>query len=99
MVLEVVRRSQGYWENLVLLVVSRNSLFGSANVLDAFVAGLAELMAENPNTPLRETDEIRGAVRRLSAISASRELGVLEFGEIFDLITDVIRKRHSGAVS
>ena len=39
--LSVVRRSPEYWERLVTMIVSRGSVFGSVQVQDAIVNGLA----------------------------------------------------------
>ena len=50
--LEVVRRNQTYWERLVTMIVSRGSVFGSVDVQDALVNGLARHLKDDPDTPL-----------------------------------------------
>lgn len=80
--LSVVRRNQQYWEELVKMIVSRGSVFGSDDVQDAFVNSLAKHFRLVPTTPLKAATRLRIALRRFSNIAASRELGVLEFDEI-----------------
>ena len=98
MVLEVLRSNQGYWERLISVIVSRNSVRGSAVVLEAFVASLAKLSNAEPETHLLKAQQLVKAVRRLSTIAASRELGVLEFSDLDDLSWDVIWKQHQNTV-
>ena len=93
-ILDVVRRNQQYWENLVTMIVSRGSVFGSTDVQDALVNGLAKHLARYPETPLRSASTLNTALRRLSNVSASRELGALEFhviGEIVDNLLERLR--------
>ena len=85
--LSVVRRNQEYWEELVKMIVSRGSVFGSDDVQDAFVNSLAKHFRLAPTTPLKAATRLRIALRRFSNIAASRELGVLEFGEVGE-VTD-----------
>ena len=98
MVLEVLRSNQEYWERLISVIVSRNSVLGSAVVLEAFVASLAKLSNAKPETHLLKAQQLVKAVRRLSTIAASRELGVLEFSDLVDLSWDVIWKQHQNTV-
>ena len=51
--LDIVRRNQQYWENLVTMIVSRGSVFGSTDVQDALINSLARHTSQHPNTPLR----------------------------------------------
>ncbi len=92
MVLEVVRTSQEYWERLISGIVSRNSVLGSTMVLDAFVASIAMLRNAEPGSPLRTVNGLVQALRLLSATTASRELGVLEFDEIVELSTTILQQ-------
>ena len=80
--LDVVRQNQTYWERLATMIVSRGSVLGSVNVQDAFINSLAKRFKEDGNTELRSANTLTSALRRFSAISAARELGALEFGEI-----------------
>ena len=88
--LEVVRASQQYWENLVTMIVSRGSVFGSRNVQDALVNSLAKHFKENPHTRLRTANGLTRVLRRFSNVAASREIGVLEFDEIGEILDTLI---------
>jgi len=88
--LATVRRNQSYWENMVMMIVSRGSVFGSANVQDAVINCLAKRIRQDHSTPLRHTKTLRTALRRLSNIAASREIGVLEFAELNSLVDDLL---------
>ena len=90
--LEVVRRSQQYWENLVTLIVSRGSVFGSEDVQAALINTLAIHFQQNPNTPLQTATQVSIIGRRISNIAASRELGSLPFPEICDIIADLLKR-------
>lgn len=90
--LDVVRRSQQYWENLVMLVVSRGSVFGSEDVQAALINTLAIHFQRNPNTPLQTATQVSTIGRRISNIAASRELGALPFPEICDIIADLLKR-------
>ena len=88
--LDVVRCSQQYWENLVTMIVSRGSVFGSTDVQDAFVNSLAKHFKTQPKTPLRIANNQTIVLRRFSNIAASREIGVWEFGEIGEIVDDLL---------
>lgn len=88
--LAVVRCSQAYWENLVTMIVSRGSVFGSVDVQDAFINSMAKHFQAAPETPLKTAKTLTVALRRLSNISAARELGLLEFEEIGALVDDLL---------
>ena len=90
--LEAVRRNRAYWENLVTFIVSRGSVFGSADVQDAVINSLAKCVNRDPNTPLRNASTMNVALRRLSSIAAAREIGVLEFEEISELVDELLER-------
>jgi hypothetical protein len=94
---EVTRVNQTYWEELVVLVVSRSSVLGSHEVRDKFILSLANLMAEDPSTPLRTAKNLRAACRTVGVIQGSRELSVLEEGEIKGLMDHVVQLHHNQA--
>ena len=89
---DVVRTNQQYWENLVTMIVSRGSVFGSVDVQDAFVNSLAKHFNEKPETRLRAASRLTKVLRRFSNIAASREIGVLEFEEIGELVDDLLSR-------
>ena len=92
MLLEVVRQNQQYWENLVTMIVSRGSVFGSVDVQDALINGLAEQFAKCPETSIRNASTLNRLLRRFSNVAASRELGVLEFSEISGIVSRLIQR-------
>ena len=95
--MKVVRRSQQYWENLVTMIVSRSSVFGSGNVQAAFINSLARHFRQHRDSPLQSAKTLKTALRRFSNLAASRELGVLSFQEIGTLadgLLDDVRRRH-----
>ena len=90
----VTRVNQTYWEELVVLVVSRNSVLGSQEVRDEFIRSLADLMVKEPHTPMRIAKNLRSACRMVGTIQASRELSVLEAGELRTLMDEVVQLQH-----
>ena len=90
--LHVVRASQQYWENLVMMIVSRGSVFGSLVVQDALVNGLAAHIRVDPVSPLRSAAVLTTVLRRFSNIAASRELGILEFKEICEVVDTLLNQ-------
>ena len=100
--LEVVRRSQEYWERLVTMIVSRGSVFGSVDVQDALVNGLASHLKDDPNTPLRNVSTLAQMLRRFSNLVAAREIGILDFNEISAIVDELIARfgtRRNGAAN
>ena len=91
----IVRLNKGYWERLTTLIVSRNSVFGSNVVQDALVAALAKFLESEPESPLRTQQQLGAALRRISAVTAGRELGVLDFAELVDLTSELLVERAS----
>ncbi len=47
-----------------------------------------------PNTPLRVASKLKDALRRFSNIAASREFGVLEFGEVGEIADGLLAALH-----
>ena len=92
--LDVVRRSQQYWENLVTIIVSRGSVFGSLDVQDALINSLAKHFQKYPETPLRNASTLNIALRRFSNMAASRELAVLEFFELNEVVERLLERVH-----
>ena len=90
--LEVVRRSQEYWERLVTMIVSRGSVFGSVDVQDALVNGLARHLKDDPSTPLRNASTLAQMLRRFSNLAASREIGILDFNETSAVVDELIAR-------
>ena len=95
----VVRINKGYWERLTTLIVSRNSVFGSDVVQDAVVAALAKFLDTEPESPLRTQQHLRSALRRISAVTAGRELSVLDFAELMDLAGELLTEQHRASTA
>lgn len=90
--LEVVRRSQEYWERLVTMIVSRGSVFGSVDVQDALINGLAKHLKDNSESPLRNVPILIQMLRRFSNLAAAREFGVLDFDAISVIADELTAK-------
>lgn len=90
--LEVVRVNQTYWENLVTMIVSRGSVFGTEDIQAAFINTLAQRFQVNPNTPLRNARTLDTALRRFSNLAASREISVLPFPEICSIVDALLTR-------
>ena len=58
---------------------------------------MARLLTVEPKSALRETEALVRTVRKVSALGAGRELGVLEFSEIVELMDGVIWDVHQAA--
>ena len=93
--LEVVRRNQTYWENLVTMIVSRGSVFGSSDIQAALINSLAKHFQAAPNTPLRNAATLNTALRRFSNLTASREIGILPFTEISAIVDELLANVRS----
>lgn len=89
-ILATVRLNLSYWEQLVTMIVSRGSVFGSVEVQDAVINSLAKRIIEDENSRLRIGSGLRMAMRRISNIAAAREMGVLTFEEVGDIIDEVL---------
>ena len=90
--LEVVRRSQEYWENLVTMIVSRGSVFGTDDIQAALIHTLAQRFQVNPNRPLRIASTLVTALQRFSNLAASREISVLPFPEICGIVDSLLTR-------
>ena len=91
----ILHLSQTYWENLVSLVVSRNSILGSAKVRYALIWVLADILAEDPNSKILQTSALARLCRLLGVRCAWQELGIFELVEIKRLIEDEILPQPS----
>ena len=85
-VLKVLRHSQTYWEKLIDLAVSRNSILGDEGVRTALIWALSELVNEEEKMHLFRGETIK-TIRRLIGIhSAWQELGVFSVAELKELM-------------
>ena len=68
------------------------SVLGSTDVQDAVINSLAKHLRQIPNTPLRNATTLNAVMRRLSNIAAFREIGVMEFEEIGQIVDDLLMR-------
>ena len=87
--------SQQYWEDLVTFVVSRNSVFGSVAVRNVLIRTLANVLADNPRSPLRTADELKRICRSVSSFQASFELSVVPPQETHKIVSDIVKTAYS----
>lgn len=93
--LEVVRVNQTYWENLVTMIVSRGSVFGTDDIQAALIDTLARRFQVNPSAQLRNAATLRTALRRFSNLAAAREISVLPFSEICGIVAGLLTRVES----
>lgn len=86
----LVRHRKGYWEALVNMVVSRNSVLGSAKIRNVFMVRLAEAISSGTGSSIMRIEGLIRACRNISAHQAMRELSVLEAKELEELIDGII---------
>ena len=87
-VIKVLGSSQQYWEELINLVVSRNSVLGDAKVRIALIWALSEFVDEEEKKHLFQGKALK-TIRRLIGIrSAWQELGVFSVEELKELMTN-----------
>ncbi len=85
-VLGILRLSQGYWEEIVSQIVSRNSVVGDGKVRDALVVCLIAQKDSRPDSPIFQGKELRKLIKLLGIRSAWQELSVLELDDLITLI-------------
>lgn len=89
-VAKVLRYSQQYWENLIILVVSRNSVVGDGNVRTALIWALSERVNEDEKNPLFRAKALKKIVRLIGVRLAWQELGVFSVEELKELMEELI---------
>ena len=95
-VLSVLRLSQQYWEQIVTLIVSRNSVLGDRNARDVLVWSLSERYKVNKGHQVFEYKNLEKLCRLLGTRCAWQELGVLEINELKEIIDQDISSLTSG---
>ena len=89
-VAKVLRYSQQYWEELIILVVSTNSVLGDGNVHTALIWALSERVNEDEKNILFKVDAAKKIRRLIGVRSASQELGVFSVEELKELMEELI---------
>lgn len=86
LILGVLRLSQEYWERIVGLMVSRNSILGDRNTRDILVWVLARIKASNPENKILKASHLATFVRILGVRAAWQEFGILEPDELKQIL-------------
>lgn len=81
-VAETLNSSQSYWEELISLVVSRNSVLGDSNVRSALIWALAEYVDDQTKAHLFTNKGIKKVSREIGIRSAWQELGVFSVDDL-----------------
>ena len=96
-ILATVRLNQSYWEQLVTMIVSRGSVFGSVDVQDGVINGIAKRISEDSSSRLKVGSTLAMARRRISNLAAAQEMGVLTFAEIREIVDEILLQVEEGA--
>lgn len=92
-VLKVFRVSKEYWENIVMLMVSQNSVLGDRNAWDTLVWSLAEKLDTDENSEAFNSKSLPVLRRALGVRAAWQEFGALNKEEMKTLIDNEINYR------
>ena len=87
-IVRVLGSSQQYWEELISLVVSRNSVLGDMNVRTALVWALSEFVHDEDKKYLFQGKTLKIMRRLIGIRSALQELGVFSVEELKELMTN-----------
>ena len=92
-ILKVFSVSQDFWENIVSMVVSRNSVLGDRNARDALILALVKTLQNDKNNQVFKGQGLKNLCRILGIRAAWQEFGVLSVSEINDIIEFEISRR------
>ena len=81
-VARTLAQSQEYWERLIVLIVSRNSVLGDVKVRTALIWALSELVEDESKKRLFVAKILGEISRQIGIRSAWQELGVFEVDEL-----------------
>lgn len=85
-VLKVFRIKQQYWEELVRMVISRNSVLGDQKVRDILTGVLVDMLELNKDHSVFISKNLRRLCTLLGTECAWRELGILDDDELKEVI-------------
>ncbi len=85
-VIKVLGSSPQYWENLIIFVVSRNSIIGDVKVRTALIWALSEFVNEEERRHLFQANRLGIILRLIGIRSARQELGVFPIEELKELM-------------
>ncbi len=83
---KVLSVSQSYWEELINLVVSRNSVPGDVKVRTALIWALSELMDDPDKERLFQGKSLKRVQRRIGVRAAWQELGVFPVEQLKEMM-------------
>lgn len=92
-IMRIFRISQGYWENLIMMLVSRNSIVGDKKARDALVLTLIDLKEEDSTQDIFQAKSLMKLCRVLGVRAAWQEYGVMEIDELKTVFEKEIRSR------
>lgn len=88
-IINVFRTQQNYWEELVNLVISRNSVLGDAKVRKALIQTLArEKAGADPDEKLFQQSFLKNINMQIGIRAAIQELGVFSIDELRALLEE-----------
>lgn len=85
-VVKTLRASQEYWEQLISLVISRNSVLGDTKVRTALIWALSELKGEKGKEALFLVKTLKQISRQIGVRLAWQELAVFDVEELKDIM-------------
>lgn len=94
-ILNLLRFGQEYWETLVRLVISRNSVLGDRNVRDVLIWSLSEILKLDKENGVLKSQNLKSLCRLLGIRCAWQELGIFEPAELKSLIDNEISSMAS----
>ena len=92
-IIEVLTVSQDYWERLIVLIVSRNSVLGDNKIRTALIWALSERINDRSNVNLFSSSALKTVSRQIGRRAALLELGVFEIDELKEQIMKPIISR------
>jgi len=94
-IVDILRLSQAYWEEIINMLVSRNSIVGYQVVRDTLVKILSEQNANNNKSPILASKKLNALCRNLGVRSAWQELASLKMNDLASLIRGEIDAHFS----
>ena len=93
-VAKTLRVSQDYWEMLIVLIVSRNSVLGDTNVRTALIWALSELVENKNQKRLFIGKALRNISRQIGIRAAWQELGMFSIDDLKQIIEQQFLVQH-----
>ena len=81
-IVETLSVTSTYWEKLIVLIVSRNSVLGDSNVRTALIWALSELNKNEYDKQIFESDGIVKVSRQIGIRTAWQELGIFSVKDL-----------------